>query len=225
MSSLDADGRTWARGAVATDLLEHFIEICGSSNRRGARLELNGALGALLAAKGSLNEIAARYMHGAHPVRAVAFEKSSDLNWSLGWHQDRVIAVAEHAETPGYTNWSNKAGIWHVEPPVEVLSDMIFLRLHLDPSTAENGCMQVSLGSHASGYVRAADAEATALHGTVENTIAEAGDVLIARALILHRSGVSQTSDPRRALRIDYARGDLPPPLSWTTRRVQDVRT
>jgi hypothetical protein len=37
----------------------------------------------------------------SRPVRATLFDKSPELNWSLGWHQDRTIAVRARIDTPG----------------------------------------------------------------------------------------------------------------------------
>lgn len=90
---------------------------------------------------------------------------------------------------------------------------MFFARIHLDPADAENGCLQLALGTHACGKVAASDAESIANAAPIENCIAERGDVLFAKALILHRSSPSRTSASRRAIRIDYCAEDLPQPL------------
>ncbi len=92
---------------------------------------------------------------------------------------------------------------------------MIFARVHLDPADAENGCLQLALGTHARGKIAASDADATAQAAPIESCVAERGDVLFAKALILHRSSPSRTSANRRAIRIDYCADDLPHPLEW----------
>jgi len=43
------------------------------------------------------------------------------------WHQDRIIAVARKTQVPGSHNWSHQAGVWHCEPPGEVLQRMLTL--------------------------------------------------------------------------------------------------
>lgn len=53
------------------------------------------------------------------PNRAVGFVKSKDKNWSLPWHQDRVIAMPRKLDSPAYENWSQKSGVWHCEPKTE----------------------------------------------------------------------------------------------------------
>ncbi|MGH6951294.1 MAG: phytanoyl-CoA dioxygenase family protein, partial [Vitreimonas sp.] len=96
-----------------------------------------------------------------------------------------------------------------------LLERMIFARIHLDPADTENGCLQLALGTHARGKIAAADAEAVANSAPTENCVAARGDVLFAKALILHRSSPSRTRADRRAVRIDYCAEQLPPPLEW----------
>ena len=36
------------------------------------------------------------------PVRAILFDKNADQNWSLGWHQDRTIAVRQRIDIDGF---------------------------------------------------------------------------------------------------------------------------
>src|SRR5262245_6145429 len=53
----------------------------------------------------------------AFAVRAIFFDKVTSANWSLFFHQDNVVAVSQRVETPGYVGWSQKAGVWQVQPP------------------------------------------------------------------------------------------------------------
>ncbi len=165
----------------------------------------------------ALDTLASQLLPGARPVRVIAFNKTEANNWTLPWHQDRVVALRERAEIQGFTNWTNKAGIWHAEPPIELLKRMIFARIHLDPTDEDNGCLQLALGTHAHGKIAAVNAEAVAKSALIENCVAARGDVLFARALILHRSSPSRTSADRRAIRIDYCAEPLPPPLEWAS--------
>jgi ectoine hydroxylase-related dioxygenase (phytanoyl-CoA dioxygenase family) len=164
-----------------------------------------------------VHQLARRVLAAARPVRLVAFNKSEASNWSLPWHQDRVIAVRERFDLPGYVNWTRKVGVWHVEPPTEILQRMLFARVHLDRATEENGCMELALGSDAFAKVidSAAEPIANRPGAQRELCIAERGDVLLVKALTLHRSRASQSVGERRALRIDYAAEALPSPLEW----------
>jgi ectoine hydroxylase-related dioxygenase (phytanoyl-CoA dioxygenase family) len=153
----------------------------------------------------------------AEPVRIVSFNKSSTANWAVPWHQDRVIALAECIETPGYSNWVEKDQVWHCEPPIGLLQSLIFIRIHFDACDEKNGALEIALGSHKKGHVDARLAKDVAESHEVEVCCADQGDVLIVKALTLHRSSSSQTEGSRRALRVDYARrSDLDPRLSWS---------
>jgi hypothetical protein len=60
------------------------------------------------------------------PVRAILFDKNADQNWSLGWHQDRTIAVRQRTDVVGFGPWSVKAGMIHVEPvPASLSADLL----------------------------------------------------------------------------------------------------
>lgn len=201
------EGRVWFRRALSESELIALDAACDTGAAPGQRL--------LLDPPAALNAFAAQLLPNARPVRVIAFNKTEAHNWTLPWHQDRVVALKQRVETPGFTNWTNKAGIWHAEPPIEFLDRMIFARIHLDPADIENGCLQLALGTHGRGKIAAADAEAVANAAPIENCIAERGDVLFAKALILHRSSPSRTSAGRRAIRIDYCAEPLPPLLEW----------
>ena len=92
---------------------------------------------------------------------------------------------------------------------------MIFARVHLDDTQEENGCIQLALGTHNLGLVDTAEADTRAGSAPLEICRARRGDVLFAKALILHRSRPSKRPIERRAIRIDYCARPLPDPLAW----------
>lgn len=205
---LEQEGRVWFRRALSHAQLATLDTATSTGGKPGERIVALDRLE-------EVNALAAQLLPNARPVRVVAFDKTAANNWTLPWHQDRVVALREHVETPGFTNWTNKAGTWHAEPPIELLERMIFARIHLDAADTENGCLQLALGTHARGKIAAADAGAIATASRIENCIAQRGDVLFAKALTLHRSSPSRTSAGRRAIRIDYCAEQLPTPLEW----------
>ncbi len=152
---------------------------------------------------------------GARPVRVLLFDKTPDSNWSVAWHQDRVVAVRERAEVPGFGPWSIKDGVPHVEPPVAVLEGVATLRLHLDDCGADNAPLKVALGSHRLGLVPADRAAAVAEALPVEVCEAGAGDIWAYSTLVLHASERSRAHGHRRVLHVDFAAADLPEPLRW----------
>jgi len=68
---------------------------------------------------------------GAKVVRAIFFDKTSQANWLVPWHQDLTITVQKQCDITGFGPWSKKAGILHVQPPPSVLENMLTLRIHL----------------------------------------------------------------------------------------------
>lgn len=205
---LEQEGRVWFRRALSDSNLSELDAAAAFEGKPGERITTLNALE-------RTDELARQLLPNARAVRVVAFNKTEANNWTLPWHQDRVVALRERIETPGFANWTNKAGIWHAEPPIELLERMVFARIHLDPADVENGCLQLALGTHARGKIAAADAEVFARAAAIEDCVADRGDVLFAKALILHRSSPSRTNAGRRAIRIDYCAEQLPPLLGW----------
>ena len=208
------DGRLWMRGALNERERSCLLDLMNGPDRPGARIPLTQTTRKLLTECSFVQKIA-EIWPGMIPVRLVGFEKRADKNWVVPWHQDRIIAVAEREEFAGYQNWSQKGDVWHCEPPEDILREMLFVRVHLDPNTVANGAMEIARGSHKRGLVPAAEAERTAQSFNMEVTKADTGDVLVLPMLCLHRSGVSKTSEARRVLRIDFSPRILPPPLRW----------
>lgn len=210
---LQRDGRVWLRGAVPDEDLRRLSEYCKPSVP-GARLNMADLESALRGA-GWVEAVEA-FRSGAKPVRALSFDKTPNLNWSVPWHQDRVIALTGRHDAPGFSNWSQKAGVWHCEPPLNLLKRMLFVRIHLDDCGADNGAMEIALGSHRHGMVSAGEAEAVADACAQEVCTAVAGDILILDMLLLHRSRPTLNDAPRRVLRIDFSPDSLPEPLAWS---------
>jgi hypothetical protein len=146
-------------------------------------------------------------------VRVLFFDKPPAQTWALPWHKDVVIAVRDnrlpsvHFEKP-----TRKAGVPHVEAPLEVLQRMLTARLHLDAVTDENGPLKVIPGSHHSGTTLAPpNVVPTVLH-------AARGDVLLMRPLLAHCSGKSSpdTTRHRRVLHLEFAASqELPDGYAW----------
>lgn len=205
---------TWLRAALSGADLAVLDALAPADGRPGARLDPGLAdLGPVLARLRALLAQAGR--PGARIVRMAAFVKDAGANWSVPWHQDRIIAVRARHDLPGFAAWSLKSGTWHCEPPLAILSGMAFLRLHLDDCDARNGAMAIARGSEAEGIVPSARAGEVAARYPEEVCAARRGDVQVLPMLVLHRSLPARDARPRRALRLDVAWGDLPPPLAW----------
>ena len=151
----------------------------------------------------------------AFPVRAILFDKVPTANWGVPWHQDLTIAVKKRIDIDGYSAWSIKAGVPHVQPPAEVLRGMLTLRIHLDDANERNGALIVVPGSHLMG--RLASEQITRLVEQSQFRLCEvqAGDVLAMRPLLVHASRTGPAPARRRVIHIEYASGALPPGLTW----------
>ncbi len=216
-SDLETDGVLWVRSAL------NEAELCAIE---GALKDVSGSkrvspghqLVDKLISCQTLRSIVESAGYHPEPVRIVTFDKRIAANWGLPWHQDRVVAVKEKETTEGVSNWSCKNGVWHCEPPLDILQKMIFIRLHLDPVTDESGGLEILPGTHKLGYIAAHEAAGVAEVKKPLLCLAERGDVLILKALTLHRSLLSSSKRSRRAIRLDYAATDLPGNLSWAFR-------
>lgn len=154
----------------------------------------------------------------AFVARAILFDKTPQSNWKVPWHQDLSIAVQRQIEVAGFGPWSNKAGVPHVQPPTEVLEQMVTLRLHLDACGEENGALRVLAGTHLSGKLSASQiaAERKCVAETV--CVLPRGGALLLRPLILHASSPAVSPAHRRVLHLEWAAQDLPGALQWRSR-------
>jgi len=149
------------------------------------------------------------------PVRAILFDKSADQNWSLGWHQDRTIAVKQRIEANGFGPWSVKRGMVHVEPPFNLLASMVTVRVHLDAVPVTNAPLLVAPGSHKRGRIPTAEIPDVVHQCGVIPCLAEARDIWLYATPILHASDAAAEALHRRVLQVDYAVGQLPGGLQW----------
>ena len=215
-TELEETGRLWIRRALPEQDLIPLEQAAAAPHKPGVRLDWNDVFQEKLGVNSRMAELVGDVMPGSFPVRLVAFNKTPEANWSVPWHQDRVVAVAEQHDTDGFGNWSRKAGIWHAEPPIELLENMLFARIHIDDTDEANGCLEIAQGTHVFGLVPAHQATGMAEQAPREICRAHRGDVLLVKALTLHRSLSSASQLSRRALRVDYANTALPPPLEWS---------
>ena len=148
-------------------------------------------------------------------VRGIFFDKTPAANWPVAWHQDLTLALAARHEREGWTNWTVKRGVTHVQAPPDVLARMVTMRLHLDDCPDDNGPLRIIPRSHADGII--GRAEITTRTKSDEKTItAKAGDALFMRPLLLHASSPAKKPAHRRVLHLEFAPPHLlPEGLDW----------
>jgi ectoine hydroxylase-related dioxygenase (phytanoyl-CoA dioxygenase family) len=99
-----------------------------------------------------------------------------------------------------------------------VLKRILVVRLHLDPCDEASGAMEVIPGSHRDGRLEAAELAARAERATPCSCDAAAGDLLLSRPLLLHRSPPAEPGSAarhRRVLHFEYSAAELPGGLEW----------
>lgn len=151
----------------------------------------------------------------AFSVRGLLFDKTPAANWKVPWHQDLSIAVSERIPLVGFGPWSTKAGVLHVQPPVEILEGMVAVRIHLDNCGESNGALKVIPGSHSKGRFTAQ--QISTLRQVAEEVSCPIGPggVLLMRPLLLHASSPSQSPLHRRVIHLEFASSKLPGGLRW----------
>lgn len=156
-------------------------------------------------------------------VRSILFNKGPLANWQVPWHQDLAIAVLAQADVDGYSGWSVKDDVHHVQPPVAILERMLTIRLHLDATNATNGALWVAPGSHRLGRLAAADAATVAERLGPRLCRVEAGGALLFKPLLLHASRKANPGLQRRVVHLEFANVTLPEPLKWAEERPRQV--
>lgn len=148
-------------------------------------------------------------------VRVLYFDKPPGRSWALPWHKDLTIAAQDNTlPSKHFGKPTRKAGVPHVEAPLELLQQMLTLRVHLDDITEENGPLRVIPGSHHTGKTMLLDdTPPYSIHG-------QRGDVLLMRPLLVHCSNTSHpdTNRHRRILHLEFAAAsELADGYTWHT--------
>ncbi len=158
---------------------------------------------------------------GAIAVRGILFDKTPGANWKVIWHQDLTIATQARADVDGFGPWTEKQGIPHVQPPVDLLREMVAVRVHLDDCTTENGPVRVILGSHRRGRLTAAETDQIRKEGPEVVCTVPRGGILAFHSLLLHASSQALLPQHRRVVHLEYVArrwANLPGGLAWHER-------
>ncbi|RFZ95419.1 phytanoyl-CoA dioxygenase [Mucilaginibacter conchicola] len=153
---------------------------------------------------------------GYFVVKSIYFDKPPASNWFVAWHQDLTISVNKKVELGGYGPWTVKQNQFAVQPPLNILQDNFTIRIHLDDADEGNGALKVIPGSHLRNIYRP-----ETINWQVEqpHTCAvAAGGVMIMRPLLMHASGRTTNSKPRKVIHIEFSRTELPEEIRWSER-------
>lgn len=147
-------------------------------------------------------------------VQCTYFEKSTERNWLVLVHQDLSIPVAARVADPALGGWSEKEGFLFVQAPLEILEQLVAVRLHLDSCSLDDGPLRVVPGSHLLGCI-APEAAVEARQRAEVACPSEQGGVLAIRPLLLHASSKSKGTSRRRVLHFVYGPRLLKYGLKW----------
>jgi hypothetical protein len=140
----------------------------------------------------------------AVPLDATFFDKHARANWTVPGHQDRVVAVAATTARKHRI----RDGVAYAELNAKALAGLVALRIHFDPTDGETGALCVVPGSHLNGVMSNGQILNVPLDQYVP-CAAGAGDVVILRPLLLHRSSPSRGEGQRRVLHLVYGTQEL----------------
>jgi ectoine hydroxylase-related dioxygenase (phytanoyl-CoA dioxygenase family) len=214
---LEDNGYAVVYDAISAEVL-NSIELKLDDTRAGQRNLLALPVIRELAASHLLHALVEPVL-GPNPVavRGFLFNKQPNANWKVVWHQDSVVAVRVKKNVSGWGPWSVKQGVNHVRPPVEVMERMVALRIHLDNCGALNGPLRVLSGTHRNKFL----SDEQIRHWPKEHAvtcIADRGDAILMRPLLLHASSAATVPTSRRVIHIEFAAEDLPGGMEWYER-------
>jgi hypothetical protein len=149
-------------------------------------------------------------------VKSIYFDKPTESNWFVAYHQDLTISVDKKQDITGYGPWTVKQNQFAVQPPLNVLENIFTLRIHLDDTNEHNGALKVISGSNNKHIYRP---ETIDWNTETETTCSVAkGGVMIMKPLLLHSSGRTTNNQRRRVIHIEFSNIELPEGLQWSER-------
>jgi hypothetical protein len=216
-AELESRGVVLARGLLSPIQLSSLWAVIRPESAGGAARHRSGeayGVRGLLAARPvlksrlselMLDEVAARALGRAvFPIDALFLDKHLDANWGVPGHQDVIVPIPPHAERGLVRNYRLRDGLAYGQPEESVLEELVAIRIHFDDASTENGALEVVAGSHARGRLSEAQIRGLPLEAYTPCE-SRAGDVLVFKPLVLHRSSRSVAPKRRRVLQVLYA--------------------
>ena len=147
-------------------------------------------------------------------TKSIYFDKPSESNWFVAYHQDLTISVDKKVILENYKHWTVKQNQFAVQPPVAVLEKNFTIRIHLDTTTTENGALKVINKSHKNGIVRIENMDFEKEKETICEV--EKGGLMIMKPLLFHASNKTTNNQRRRVIHIELSNQTLPNTLEWS---------
>jgi ectoine hydroxylase-related dioxygenase (phytanoyl-CoA dioxygenase family) len=158
----------------------------------------------------------ARLLQSSHvAVQCTLFDKTPTRNWLVAMHQDLSIPVRSRVDHPSFRAWSKKEGTDFLQPPPQLLEQLVAARLHIDDCGLDSGPLKVVPGSHRGGRLSESAAIDLRAQFGEEHCLAASGDTLLMRPLLLHASSKAHAPSRRRVLHVLFGPPVLPHGLEW----------
>ena len=74
-------------------------------------------------------------------VKSIYFDKPQSSNWYVSYHQDLTISVDKKLEVDGFGFWTTKQNQFSVQPTLDILQNVVTIRIHLDDTDENNGAL------------------------------------------------------------------------------------
>jgi len=228
-NQLNTDGFAIANGIYSNEEISEIINMIDSKQMSGPTIMKNNNLFAIrqfiptipevlpLILNQKLIEIIDQITESEFFIsKSIYFDKPSESNWFVAFHQDLSISVENKIESNDYSNWTFKHGVYGVQPPIKTLNDTITLRIHLDDTTSENGALKIIPKSHQHGIIRTDSKKwETTNPYTCE---VKSGGVMLMKPLTLHASNRTTNNKRRRVIHIELNKHDLSNSINWKER-------
>ena len=149
-------------------------------------------------------------------VKSIYFDKPHTSNWFVSYHQDLTISVDKKVSLAGFDFWTTKQNQFAVQPPFNILENVVTIRIHLDDTDENNGALKVVPRSDVKGIYRP-----ETIDWTIEKEVScnvSKGGIMLMKPLLLHSSGRTTNNRQRRVIHIEFSNLELPPELSWAER-------
>lgn len=147
-------------------------------------------------------------------TKSIYFDKPPESNWFVAYHQDLTISVDKKVFIENFKHWTVKQNQFAVQPPEAILDKNFTIRIHLDPTTAQNGALKVINKSHQKGIVRTENLDLENKKETLCEV--EKGGLMIMKPLLFHASNKTTNNQRRRVIHIELSNQMLPSTLEWS---------
>jgi ectoine hydroxylase-related dioxygenase (phytanoyl-CoA dioxygenase family) len=147
-------------------------------------------------------------------VKSIYFDKPEKSNWFVSYHQDLTISVDKKIEDENFSNWTNKHNQFAVQPPKEILENIVTVRIHLDDTNEDNGALKVLKKSHLKSICRIDSIEFEKEIEVFCNV--KSGGIMLMKPLLFHASNKTTNDKNRRVIHIEFSNKLLPKKLQWS---------